>query len=89
VAKSVFGQVQAAWRRWPRWAARFGFADGQAAERAYRLEVALAERAGRRETFRRRWGGYACHMPNEPYHDWLATANGTRPLTHWRRGGFY
>ncbi len=72
VASSLVRRLYAAWRRWP-WRARYG-ADSQSAERAHRLEAALAERQAARESFRRRWGGYACHMPNEPYYDWLAPA---------------
>jgi hypothetical protein len=42
-------------------------ADPEAAERAYRFTAAVAEREAARAAFRRRWGGYVCHMPNEPY----------------------
>jgi hypothetical protein len=60
-------------RVWPRrhvQAARGRVADNDVAERAYRLAAALAEREASRVAFRRRWGGYVCHMPNDPYKDY-------------------
>jgi hypothetical protein len=64
MARSFFGRLHLAWRRRPG-----RVADHQVAEREYRLTVALAEREASRVAFRRRWGGYVCHMPNDPYED--------------------
>lgn len=72
MAKFLYIQVQAPFRWWHRRATRSESPDAQAAERAHRLEVALAERDAARLAFRRRWGAYICHIPNDPYDDWLA-----------------
>jgi hypothetical protein len=64
MARSLFGRVHRRWRR------RSGrVADIDVAERAYRQTAALAQRDAARSAFRRRWGGYVCHMPNDPYED--------------------
>jgi hypothetical protein len=70
MARSLLARLCPAWRRRPGYAARGRVADNQIAERAYRLTVALAEREAARVAFRRRWGAYVCHMPNDPYKDY-------------------
>jgi hypothetical protein len=67
MAGSLLARLCPAWRQRPGRAARGRVAENQVAERAHRLAVALAQREAGRVEFRRRWGGYVCHMPNEPY----------------------
>jgi hypothetical protein len=69
MARSLLGRLRLVLRRRPGQAARGRVADHQVAERAHQLAVALAEREAERVAFRRRWGGYVCHMPNDPYQD--------------------
>jgi len=69
MARSLVGRLHLPWRRKPGRAARGRVADHQVAQRAYQLAVALEAREAERVAFRRRWGGYVCHMPNEPYED--------------------
>jgi hypothetical protein len=69
MARSLFGRLHPPWQRRPGPAARERVADTQVAECAHRQSVALAEREAGRVAFRRRWGGYVCHMPNDPYDD--------------------
>jgi hypothetical protein len=69
MARSLVGRLHLAWRRKPGQTPRGRVADHQVAQRAHQLAVALAEREAERVAFRRRWGGYVCHMPNDPYKD--------------------
>jgi hypothetical protein len=69
MASSLLARLSPTWPRGHAHAARGRVEDNQVAERAYRLAVALAEREAGRVAFRRRWGGYVCHMPNDPYKD--------------------
>jgi hypothetical protein len=69
MASPLLARLYPTWRRRPGQAAPGRVADNQVAERAYRLAVALAQREADRVAFRRRWGGYVCHMPNDPYKD--------------------
>jgi hypothetical protein len=71
MAWSVFGLVAGAWRREPGPPTHGRGEHDQAAERAYRLTVALAERQAAKDAKVRRWGAYACHIPSDPYDDWL------------------
>jgi hypothetical protein len=72
MAWSVFGLVPGARRRpEPGPSAHGRGEDSQAAERAYRLTLALAERQAAQDAKVRRWGAYACHIPSDPYGDSL------------------
>lgn len=60
---SLFSDLFAAWRRRLGRGTRGQVADDLAAERAYRLTAALAERQAAQDARRRRWGAYRATYP--------------------------